>query len=125
MQLKPILYYALTYTIFSTSPCYAQIVHVMTFQNSSGGRHIREITGQQTQDDQSIGVSLNTSEERTTTRSSSTVNGVTQEQTYTYINSAKSQAVETGHRRRIERTQLFEAYDYSDYAVDHTVDFSF
>ncbi|MGR3280450.1 hypothetical protein ACSYAD_35960, partial [Acaryochloris marina NIES-2412] len=118
-------YCAVAYAVFSTSPCYAQIVHVMTFQNSSGGRHIREITGQQTQDDQSIGVSLNTSDERTTTHSSSTVNGVTQDQTYTYINKAKSQAVETGHRRRIERTQLFEAYDYSDYAVDHTVDFSF
>ena len=125
MQLKPILYCVVAYAVFGTSPCYAQIIHSITFQNSSGGRHIREISGQQTQDDQSIGISLNTSDERTTTHSSSTVNGITQDREYIYINSAMSQAVEMGHIRRTESIKHFEAYDYSDFMTNHSVDFSF
>lgn len=125
MQLKSILYCAVAYTVFSASPGYAQIIHAITFQNASSGRHVREVSGQQTQDDQSIGISLNTSEDRRTTRSSSTKNGVTQEREYTYIDSAMSQAVEMGHTRRTVSIKHFETYDYYDFATHHSVDLSF
>ncbi len=125
MQLKSILYCAVAYTVFSTSPCYAQIIHSITFQNASSGRYEREVSGQQTQDDQSIGVSLNTSENRRKTHSSSSSNGITQEREYTYINSAMSQAIERGHIRRTVNTHHFETYDYSDFATHHSVDLSF
>nr|AFM92603.1 hypothetical protein [Acaryochloris sp. HICR111A] len=125
IKLKSVLYCGFAYAVFGTSPCYAQVSHSITFQNGTSGRHTREISGHETQDEHLMGISLSTSEDQKTTHSSSTNNGLTQEQEYTYVNSAMSQTVEIGHLRREIYVKHFEVYDYSDYATHHSLDFSF
>ncbi len=125
MKLKTILGCSLAYIAFGILPCYAQMTHSITFVNGTTGRHMREISGQDTQDDQTLGISLSTKEDKSVSHSASNSNGLSQEQEYIYVNSAKSQTVEIGHLHRKTYIKHFEVYDYSDNSIHHTVDFGF
>lgn len=125
MKIESILYSSILLSILSASPGLAQVSHIITFQNAASGRHTSNISSENTQEDQLLGISLSTDEERRTTYTSTTENGVIREQEHNDTTSAMSQAVETGHVQRTRKIDHSLTYDFYDYGASQTIDLSY
>ena len=125
MERRIILYSSILVSILSPSLSVAQVSHTMIFERALSGRHVSHTSGEETQEDQVLEISLSTDEDRKSERTSTTKNGITNTQEHNYSSSVTSQAIETGHLQRTTKFDQSVVYDFQIYSTTQVLDFSY